>query len=52
MTDRLKGKRALVTAAGQGIGRASALAIVMILFILVPMAIYNHYSAEHDAVEE
>ena len=32
--------------------RASALAIVMILFILVPMAIYNHYSAEHDAVEE
>jgi len=27
MTDRLKGKRALVTAAGQGIGRASALAM-------------------------
>ena len=32
--------------------RASALAIVMILFILVPMAIYNHYSAERDAVED
>ena len=27
MTDRLRGKRALVTAAGQGIGRASALAM-------------------------
>lgn len=27
MTDRLKGKRALITAAGQGIGRASALAM-------------------------
>lgn len=27
MTDRLKGKRALVTAAGQGIGRASAIAM-------------------------
>ncbi|MFT3849519.1 MAG: ABC transporter permease subunit [Propionivibrio sp.] len=32
--------------------RAAALAIVMILFILVPMAIYNHYSAERDAAEE
>lgn len=32
--------------------RAAALAIVMILFILVPMAVYNHYSAERDAVEE
>ena len=32
--------------------RAAALAIVMILFILVPMAIYNHYSADHDAVED
>jgi len=32
--------------------RASALAIVMILFILVPMAVYNHYSAERDAVED
>ena len=28
MTDRLKGKRALITAAGQGIGRASALAML------------------------
>ena len=27
MTDRLKGKRALVTAAGQGIGQTSALTI-------------------------
>ena len=26
--------------------RAAALAVVMILFILVPMAIYNHYGAE------
>lgn len=32
--------------------RAAALAIVMILFILVPMAVYNHYSAERDATEE
>lgn len=32
--------------------RAAALAIVMILFILVPMAVHNHYSAERDAVEE
>lgn len=32
--------------------RAAALAIVMILFILVPMAVYNHYSAERDAAEE
>lgn len=32
--------------------RAAALAIVMILFILVPMAIYNRYSADHDAVED
>jgi putrescine transport system permease protein len=27
--------------------RASALAIVMILFILVPMAVYNRYSDTH-----
>jgi putrescine transport system permease protein len=32
--------------------RAAALAIVMILFILVPMAIYTHYSAERDALLE
>ena len=32
--------------------RAAALAIVMILFILVPMAVYNHYSAERDVTEE
>jgi len=31
--------------------RAAALAIVMILFILVPMAIYNHYSAERNAAK-
>ena len=29
--------------------RAAALAVVMILFILVPMAVYTHYSAERDA---
>lgn len=29
--------------------RASALAVVMILFILVPMAVYNHYGAEREA---
>ena len=28
--------------------RAAALAVVMILFILVPMAVYTHYSAERD----
>ena len=32
--------------------RAAALAVVMILFILVPMAIYTHYSAERDAEVE
>lgn len=32
--------------------RAAALAILMILFILVPMAIYNHYGAERRAEEE
>ena len=32
--------------------RAAALAILMILFILVPMAIYNHYDAGRRAVEE
>ena len=32
--------------------RAAALAVVMILFILVPMAIYTHYSAERDAEAE
>jgi len=32
--------------------RAAAVAIVMILFIMVPMAVYNHYSAERDAAEE
>ena len=32
--------------------RASALAIVMILFILVPMAIYNHYSAERNLAKD
>ena len=31
--------------------RAAALAIAMILFILVPMAIYSHYSAERDAAK-
>ncbi len=31
--------------------RAAALAIAMILFILVPMAIYNHYSAEREAAK-
>jgi putrescine transport system permease protein len=31
--------------------RAAALAVVMVLFILVPMAIYNHYSAERDEME-
>lgn len=31
--------------------RAAALAIVMILFILVPMAIYNHYSTDREAAE-
>jgi len=29
--------------------RAAALAVVMILFILVPMAVYTHYSTERDA---
>jgi len=28
--------------------RAAALAVVMVLFILVPIAIYTHYSAERD----
>jgi putrescine transport system permease protein len=28
--------------------RAAALAVVMVLFILVPMAVYTHYSAEDD----
>jgi len=34
--------------------RAAALAVVMVLFILVPMAIFNHYEAEaeHDATGE
>jgi putrescine transport system permease protein len=32
--------------------RAAALAIVMILFILLPMAIYTHYSGERDALAE
>ena len=32
--------------------RASALAIVMILFILVPMAIYNRYSDASNAPKE
>ncbi len=32
--------------------RAAALAVVMVLFILVPMAIYTHYSAEQDAQAE
>ncbi len=32
--------------------RAAALAIVMILVILVPMALYTRYSAERDAVED
>ena len=32
--------------------RASALAIVMILFILVPMAIYNRYSDAANAPKE
>ena len=32
--------------------RAAALAIVMILFILVPMSIYNHYSTERDLLAE
>ena len=32
--------------------RASALAVVMVLFILVPMAIYNHYNAEREALKE
>jgi putrescine transport system permease protein len=32
--------------------RAAALAVVMVLFILVPMAIFNHYEAEHDAAED
>lgn len=32
--------------------RAAALAVVMILFILVPMAVYTHYSAERDAQGE
>lgn len=31
--------------------RAAALAILMILFILVPMAIYNHYGAERRSEE-
>ncbi len=32
--------------------RAAALAVVMVLFILVPMAIYAHYGAERDAMAE
>ncbi|MEO8409103.1 MAG: ABC transporter permease, partial [Propionivibrio sp.] len=32
--------------------RASALAVVMILFILVPMAVYTHYSSERNAAVE
>lgn len=32
--------------------RAAALAVVMVLFILVPMAVYTHYSAERDAQGE
>ena len=32
--------------------RAAALAVVMILFILVPMAVYTHYSAERDTQGE
>jgi len=32
--------------------RAAALAVVMILFILVPMAVYAHYSAERDTQRE
>jgi putrescine transport system permease protein len=32
--------------------RAAALAVVMVLFILVPMAVYAHYSAEREALED
>ena len=32
--------------------RAAALAVVMVLFILVPMAVYTHYSAERDREAE
>lgn len=32
--------------------RAAALAVVMVLFILVPMAIYTHYGAERGAMAE
>ena len=32
--------------------RAAAVAIVMILFILLPMAIYNHYSAAQETAED
>ena len=32
--------------------RAAALAVVMVLFILVPMAVYTHYSGENDEKEE
>ena len=32
--------------------RAAALAVVMVLFILVPMAVYTHYSSERDEAEE
>ena len=32
--------------------RAAALAVLMVLFILVPMAIHNHYEAERDALAE
>ena len=32
--------------------RAAALAVVMVLFILVPMAVYTHYSSERDETEE
>ena len=31
---------------------AAALAVVMVLFILVPMAVYTHYSGERDEAEE
>ena len=32
--------------------RAAALAVVMVLFILVPMSIYTHYSVQRDAAAE
>ena len=40
MTDRLKGKTAFITAAGQGIGRATAEAFLSLIHISEPTRPY------------